>query len=283
MIPGIPSYLQQNTAAAPQSYMAQLPGLFNTSGLTSSYNNQISTNFDQGRALAAAAANQYTTRAQQEGGSTLGAGFAQAGAMLPVYAQNAALQSDLANKQLQYRGQQATIGAGLAGDIGKLQSQQQSTYSDYLMNQQRLNQQQQQYLGQFSQNEQQFRQTAAEKAREFNLQLSALRGGGAGGTGGASAQSMYGFTGALTRTPNNAGTGGVQYTPQFAQYLNATGNQGLLAQGAPQYPQQSGVGSGSYLDAYQAQQRQLGNAASPWIPAYNQQVLNGNPYAGAYA
>lgn len=174
MIPGIPSYLQQNTAAAPQSYMAQLPGLFNTSGLTSSYNNQISTNFDQGRALAAAAANQYTTRAQQEGGSTLGAGFAQAGAMLPVYAQNAALQSDLANKQLQYRGQQATIGAGLAGDIGKLQSQQQSTYSDYLMNQQRLAQQQQQFNADLGFRNQQLAATQQQQAAQNRLQGSAL-------------------------------------------------------------------------------------------------------------
>lgn len=174
MIPGLPSYLQQNTAASAQNYMRQLPGLFNTSGLTSAYNNQISTNFDQGRALAAAAANQYTQRAQQEGGSTLGAGFAQAGAMLPVYAQNASLQSDLANKQLQYRGQQATLGAGLAGDIGRLQSAQQGTWSDYLLNQQRLQQQQQQFYGTMGLQQQQLNQTAKQQAAQNGLQGAAL-------------------------------------------------------------------------------------------------------------
>lgn len=171
---GLPSYLQQNTAATSQGYLAQLPGMFNTSNLQSAYGNQEQANWDSGSALAAAAANQYVQRANQSGASTLGAGFAQASAMLPVYQQNAAMQSDLANKQLQYKAQQATIGAGLSGDIGRLQSQQQSTWSDYLLNQQKLQQQNQQFNLNLGLQRQQLGDTFSNQQAQTRMQGSAL-------------------------------------------------------------------------------------------------------------
>lgn len=141
----LPSFLQGNPWQASQSYLNQLPGQFNTSGLQKSYQQQEAGNLSQGSALAAAAANQYVQRAHQSGASTLGAGFAQASAMLPIYQQNAEMNSDLQNKLLQYHTQQAQIGAGLSSDIGRQQGQYQSTLADYLMGQQKLQQQQSQF------------------------------------------------------------------------------------------------------------------------------------------
>lgn len=172
--PGLPSYLQQNPASASQSYLSQLPGMFNTSGLQSAYGNQEQSNWDSGSALAAAAANQYVQRAQQSGASTLGAGFAQASAMLPVYQQNASMQSDLQNKMLQYKAQQATIGAGLSGDIGRLQGQYQGTLSDYFLNQQKLQQQQQQFGDTFGLQQRQLSASVANQNAQNSLQGASL-------------------------------------------------------------------------------------------------------------
>lgn len=141
----LPPFLQNTPWSAPQSYLNGLGNQFNTTGLKSSYQNEENQNWNQGSALAAAAANQYVQRARQQGSSTLGAGFAQASAMLPVYQQNAAMNSDLQSKLLQYKSQQAQIGAGLSGDIGRLQGQYQGTLSDYFLSQQKLQQQQQEF------------------------------------------------------------------------------------------------------------------------------------------
>jgi|GEM_PF-6758436 len=141
----LPGFLQSQPWAAPQSYLGQLPGMFNTTGLRNSYTGLENQNFNQGSAIAAAAANQYVQRANQVGGSALGAGFAQASAMLPVYQQNAQMNQQLQNQLLQYHAQQAQIGAGLSGDIGRLQGGYQSTLSDYLTTQQKLAQQNQQF------------------------------------------------------------------------------------------------------------------------------------------
>lgn len=157
----VPSYLQTQPWAASQSYLNQLPGMFNTSGLKNSYQTLENQNFNQGSALAAAAANQYVQRARQSGASTLGAGYAQASAMLPVYQQNAQMNSDLQNKLLQYHSQQAQIGAGLSGDIGRLQSGYQSTLADYLTTQQKLQQSQGQFGATFGQNQQNLNQQGA--------------------------------------------------------------------------------------------------------------------------
>lgn len=141
----LPSFLQSQPWQSSQNQLSQLPGQFNTSALRNSYGQQEAQNWSQGSALAASAANQYVQRARQSGASTLGAGFAQASAMLPVYQQNAEMNTQLQNQLLQYHTQQAQIGAGLSGDIGRLQSQNQSTLADYLTTQQKLAQSQLQF------------------------------------------------------------------------------------------------------------------------------------------
>lgn len=186
-----PSYLAGNDTGALQSYLGQLPSMFNTSGLQSSYATMNQGVSDNSRAMAAAAANAYVNRARQSGASQLGAGFAQAGAMLPGYAQIAQNNADLAGKQLQYTSQQAQIGAGLSSDIGKLQAAHQSALSDYYLNQQKLQQSQSQFgqdLGfrqqQLAQQQSQFGQSQAQQLSEFgqtnalqlgNQQLNALQ------------------------------------------------------------------------------------------------------------
>lgn len=170
----LPSFLQNNPSSAPQNYLAKLPGMFNTTGLRNSYQQEEAQNLNQGSAIAAAAANQYVQRARQSGASTLGAGFAQASAMLPVYQQNAAMNSDLQSKLLQYRSAQAGIGAGLSGDIGRLQGQQQSTLADYYLSQQRLQQSQSQFGQNFGLQQQQLAQQTANQRGQLNNQAAQL-------------------------------------------------------------------------------------------------------------
>lgn len=169
----VPSYLQTQPWAASQSYLNQLPGMFNTSGLKNSYQTLENQNFNQGSALAAAAANQYVQRARQSGASTLGSGFAQASAMLPVYQQNAQMNQQLQQQLLQYHSQQAQIGAGLSGDIGRLQSGYQSTLADYLTTQQKLQQSQSQFGDTFAlQNRQQNSTNSYQQGQLANQRLS---------------------------------------------------------------------------------------------------------------
>lgn len=180
----LPSFLQSQPWQSSQNQLNQLPGQFNTSALRNSYGQQEAQNWSQGSALAAAAANQYVQRARQSGASPLGAGFAQASAMLPVYQQNAEMNSDLQNKLLQYHTSQAQIGAGLSGDIGRLQSQNQSTLADYFLNQQKLQQSQNQFgqslglqYGQLAQQKAFQTGQLKNQAAQLALQYNPIKGG----------------------------------------------------------------------------------------------------------
>lgn len=160
----LPPYLQNNPSAASQGYLAHLPAMFNTGGLKSAYQQQSQQDYNQGSALAAAAANQYTQRANQTGASNLGAGFAQASAMIPVYGQQADLMGEYQKQRLSYLGQQAQIGAGLTGDIGRQQGQYQANLADYLTNQQKMQQQQSQFGQTFGLEQQRL----AQQGQQFN-------------------------------------------------------------------------------------------------------------------
>lgn len=170
----LPGFLQSQPWAGSQDYLNGLPGLFNTTGLKNSYSNLENQNYNQGSAIAAAAANQYVQRQNQVGGSTAGAGFAQASAMLPVYQQNAQMNTQLQNQLLQYHAQQATIGAGLSGDIGRLQGGYQSTLADYLTTQQKLAQQNQQFGVSSAQSQQNLNQQGAYQQGQLRNQAANL-------------------------------------------------------------------------------------------------------------
>lgn len=210
----LPSFLQGNPWQASQSYLNQLPGQFNTSGLQKSYQQQEAGNLSQGSALAAAAANQYVQRARQSGASTLGAGFAQASAMLPIYQQNAEMNSDLQNKLLQYHTQQAQIGAGLSGDIGRLQGQYQGTLADYFLSQQRLQQQQNQFGQTLGLQQQQTNQQGAYQQGQLRNQAAQIGLQYAPRPAGAYATNLYGspMTGADARSMQ-----GIQQNQNYLQ------------------------------------------------------------------
>lgn len=172
-----PSFLQGGSWNGLNKLQGQIPGLFDTSALQTSYQNQAGSNMDQGRALAAAAGAAYQNRAQQSGASQQGSGFAMGQAMLPIYAQNNSLMSDLATKQLQARTAQAGVQSDIAGRIGQLQSARQGQLSDLYGNWQRLQQNKSQFnqdLGfrnkEMAQNQMQFGASQREKSREFDVQ-----------------------------------------------------------------------------------------------------------------
>lgn len=178
-----PSYLQSNPWSADQSYLGKLPGMFDTSALTGAYQQMNQQTLGNAGAMAAAATNAYLNRARQSGASQLGAGFAQAGAMLPAYSQVAQNNADLFGKQLQYSTAQAQLGAGLSNDIGQLQTQHANTLQDYYLNQQKLAQSQSQFgqdLGfrqqQLAQNQLQFGDTFGLQQRQLNSQTSYQQG-----------------------------------------------------------------------------------------------------------
>lgn len=171
----LPKYLQGSDTWRPLAdYQQQLGGMFDTSDISSNYEGAISSQFDSGRAMAAAAASQYQNRAQQVGASGLGAGYASGQAMLPAWQQANTMRADLASKQLQARTQQAGIGADLASRIGQLQSARQGQLFDYT-NQQRNRAQSSLQFGQdldyrnraLAQNQSQFTTSEADRNSQF--------------------------------------------------------------------------------------------------------------------
>lgn len=166
----LPGFLQPTYTGALQKLQTSLPGFFDTSGIEKAYGNQASSNLDQGRALAAAAGAGYANRAQQSGASSLGAGFAQAQAMLPIYGQNNALMSDLATKQLQARTGQAGAGIDISKAMAQLLATRQGLISDYTLGSRRLGQQQIQFGQELAQRNQQFNQDLGFRNQQLSQQ-----------------------------------------------------------------------------------------------------------------
>lgn len=171
-----PQFLQQQTWKPLQQQQAALPGMFDTSAMTQSYENGIGSMFDQGRALAAAAGAGYVNRQMQAGASTAGAGFARAQAMLPIYAQANQMRSDLATKQLQARTAQAGASADIAGRISQLMGARQGQMVDWFGQQNQLHQNQRQFMSDLdyrnrslAQNQSQFDTSQAERKSEFGV------------------------------------------------------------------------------------------------------------------
>jgi hypothetical protein len=169
-----PSYLQQQPWQASQNYLASLPNYFTNTGIGAATRNLNNQTWNSASAIAAAASTRYAQTAQQNGASTLGAGFAQNAAMVPAYQQIAQNNQDLDKLRLQARGQQAQIGAGLSSDIGKLQEGYQSTLSDYFLNQQKLQQQQSQFGQTYGLQQQQLAQQTAYQQGSLALQKAQL-------------------------------------------------------------------------------------------------------------
>lgn len=165
----LPAWLQQGNTGQLQSLLGQLPQLFNTKGLNTSYQNAISGEMNQGRALAAAGSRQYANRAAQTGASGLGAGFAAGQALLPYFDQRNSMLSDLEKQKLLARTQQAQLSGDLAGRIGQLQQMRQGMISDYSTAQQKLQQESTQFDTTNTERQREFNTTSGQQQQGLNL------------------------------------------------------------------------------------------------------------------
>lgn len=172
----VPQFMRQNTWQPLKQQQAALPGMFDTSGLAANYENAISSNFDQGRALAASAGTTYSNRAAQSGASRLGAGYATGQAMLPFFQQANQMRADLGAKQLQARTAQAGMMTDLASRIGQLQSARQGQMGDLYTGFQNRQQNQNQFNSDLdyrnrslAQNQSQFDSSQAQQRSEFDV------------------------------------------------------------------------------------------------------------------
>lgn len=180
----MPGYLSADPSAGLKSYLPQMQSMYaNAIGnMTTAGNNAINSNFDQGTALAAAGARAYMARAQQSGGSQLGAGFAQGQAMLPVYGQKYNALNQMAQNQLSATGQEAGLGANINEAIGNLTQQRASLMAQYTGQQQQLRQQQQQYYSGLGFQQQQLAQQGSQFSQNLGFQQQELAQKGQLGT-----------------------------------------------------------------------------------------------------
>lgn len=147
-IPGVnalefPSWLSKDpntTAKEAMGTYGQIGANTNriATGYNTAYNNAIGYNTSAGGQAANNAATEYSNRAAQSGASSLGAGAVKAQAMMPVYAQNAALKIGAADKAAQTYQKGMDQASGLASTIGQLRSSYLSTLVGYSQGQQKL-------------------------------------------------------------------------------------------------------------------------------------------------
>jgi len=135
----LPSWL----SASPDDHMHELlqsyagvGAAFDPSGQVQARNNAIGYNTTAGTQAANNAASEYANRASQQGGSALGAGVVKAQAMLPVFAQNAALKSDAADVAAKAHQDAATLASQIGDTIGKLRMSYLGTLAGFVQNQQ---------------------------------------------------------------------------------------------------------------------------------------------------
>jgi hypothetical protein len=127
-----------------QRAQKQLKKFFDFAPIQQAGNAYIDSNFQQQRAATGAAARAAQNRAMLSGGR-VGSSFAQASAMLPLYAQKNQQALGLAQLQGQMNSQRAGLNTSLAQSISQQRLGKQNLLADYAMGQQRLGQDQQQF------------------------------------------------------------------------------------------------------------------------------------------
>lgn len=163
-----PSYLTGNPNQNLQAFQNRLPSLYNFKNIAATGNAFIQSNFDQGRASAAAQAAAAQNRAMQSGGQ-VGASFAQSSAMLPIYNQRNQQSLDLAKMQGQMRESEAGLYGQSAGQMDQNSMQRAAQQNQYGLAQQQMSSQNAQFQDTFGLQQQQF----GLQQRQFGL--SALR------------------------------------------------------------------------------------------------------------
>lgn len=130
----IPSYIP--TSPKPiinglQSLMQNLGQYFDTSGMTSTVENQIQQNTSIGQQFANNAGLEYTNRAMLNGGDPSLAGVMRAQSMMPIYQQNSQVRSDLAGKVSQVQQNEAGARSTIASTIAQLKNSYLQSLQDY--------------------------------------------------------------------------------------------------------------------------------------------------------
>lgn len=169
----MPDYLQQGANRNLRRFQGQIGGLYDFAPIQAAGNAYIQSNFDQQRAGAAAMAAAAQHRAMQSGGA-VGASFAQAGAMLPLYNQRNEQAFNLAQLHGQMNMSQADLRGRTAGMMDNNSLQRAGMMSQYGLGQQRLASDNEQFDQTFGLQQQRFgleQQQFGLQQRQFNAQI----------------------------------------------------------------------------------------------------------------
>lgn len=136
----LPSWLKTDNSQISEltdSY-GKISSAFDPTGQVNARNNAAQFNLSAGGQAANNTAMEYANRASQQGSSALGAGVVKAQAMMPVYAQNAALKTDAADIAAKSHQEGVSLAAQIASTIGQLRASYLSTLTGYAQGQQSL-------------------------------------------------------------------------------------------------------------------------------------------------
>lgn len=208
-----PDYMSGNPNQNLQQFQQQISKYYNFKPIAAAGNAYIQSNFDQGRASAAAMAAAAQNRAMQSGGQ-VGSSFAQAGAMLPLYNQRNQQALDLAKLHGQMNMSQAGLQEQTAGAMDDNALRRAAMQSQYGLAQQNMASQNSQFDQTFGLQQQQF----GLQQRQFDASL--LKGAPRQGVN----YNFPGSWGAMGFQPGQGGMG-----PHFAG--------GAPTQGSPQWSQ----------------------------------------------
>lgn len=132
----VPTWLQPNLSEL-QSQYSSIPGDTNNiiNPLRSALNNTLSYNTTIGTQAANNAAQEYSNRASQIGGSGEASGVVKAQSLLPVFQQNATASSQEAGVEAQYKFQALNLQSQIAQQLGQLRTSYSNTLANYLTQQ----------------------------------------------------------------------------------------------------------------------------------------------------
>lgn len=268
----LPDWLSTDPDSLIDELMSEYSGTgkaFNPAGVARSFDNSINTVMGMGGQMADNAMRESIARSGMEGGGVNSA-MVKAQTMLPMFEQASGLRKDKALAVADIRQREAGMRANLAQAIGQMRTSYLSMLAETYMRGRGLATQHQQSQQQFD-----LQRDESDLRREL-----ALRGTSGGGGGGGGRAPVAPFSGMMTRAPNNSGMGGIEYTPQFLQYMKEAGYD---APPAPQYPRETGISGGPALDGYMSQLRRITSMASGGaVPEYNAEPYDFLASTGSY-
>ncbi len=121
----LPEYIPPNNNALIKELkklLGNIPGFFNTKGITNAFQKRAGIDEAFGSQAASNAAAQFSDQQSAQGGDPSLAGLVRAQALLPVLQHTAQLKSDLQDKKLKARSDQAGLTANVAEALGNLRT-----------------------------------------------------------------------------------------------------------------------------------------------------------------